>query len=62
MHFVKAAAIAFTLMLALAAIAEADNNGIARVAFFGFQLINTSVEATSPSTCHVWNQSKRPAE
>ena len=43
-----AAAIACTLMLPLGATAAADDSGLPRVAFFGFQLINTSLEPTTP--------------
>jgi hypothetical protein len=43
-----AAAIAFALMPPLGATAEADDSGLPRVAFFGLQLINTSLEPTTP--------------
>jgi hypothetical protein len=43
-----AAAIAFALMPPLGATAAADDSGLPRVAFFGFQLINTSLEPTTP--------------
>ena len=43
-----AAAIALMLGVARVAIAAADEPGIPRVAFFGFQLINTSLEPTTP--------------
>jgi hypothetical protein len=42
------AAIAFALMPPLGATAAADDSGLPRVAFFGFQLINTSLEPTTP--------------
>ena len=48
----RVAAIASMLMLALAAAAGADNSGIPSVAFFGFQLINTSLEPASPNEAH----------
>ncbi len=42
---------AIALMLALARIATGatDNTGVRKVAFFGFQLINTSLESSTPS-------------
>jgi len=43
-----AAAIGFGLMPPLGATAAADDSGLPRVAFFGFQLINTSLEPTTP--------------
>ncbi len=45
MYSVTAAAIALMLALVRVTIAAADNTGIPRVAFFGFQLINTSLDA-----------------
>ncbi len=45
---VIAAAIAFALMPPLGATAAADESGRPRVAFLGFQLINTSLEPTTP--------------
>jgi hypothetical protein len=48
---VKAAAIASILVLARLTIAAADdhNHNVPKVAFFGFQLINTSLEPSTPS-------------
>jgi hypothetical protein len=43
-----AAAIGLMLGVAHVAIAAADEPGIPRVAFFGFQPINTSLEPTTP--------------
>ena len=43
-----AIAIAFALMPPLGATAAGDDSGLPRVAFFGFQLINTSLEPTTP--------------
>jgi hypothetical protein len=48
MHRLTAAAIVLTLALAQVAIAAAADTGIPSVAFFGFQLINTSLEPTTP--------------
>jgi Protein of unknown function (DUF2380) len=47
---VKAAAIASILVLARVTIAAADdhNHNVPKVAFFGFQLINTSLEPSTP--------------
>ena len=41
------AAIAYALMLLSGATAAAENAGLPKVAFFGFQLINTSLEPTT---------------
>jgi Protein of unknown function (DUF2380) len=48
-HWSTLAAIAAIFVLAHAAIAAADINSVPRVAFFGFQLINTSLEPTTSS-------------
>jgi|SRR5271155_848463 len=48
MHWLTAAAIALTLALPRLATAAATDTGIPSVAFFGFQLINTSLEPTTP--------------
>ena len=47
----KAAAIASILVLSRLTIAAADdhNHNVPKVAFFGFQLINTSLEPSTPS-------------
>jgi hypothetical protein len=47
-YYVIAAAIAFALTPPLGATAAANDTGLPRVAFFGFQLINTSLEPTTP--------------
>jgi hypothetical protein len=48
-HWAAAAAIAAIFMPAHATIAAADNHSVPRVAFFGFQLINTSLEPSTSS-------------
>ena len=48
-YWATAAAIASIFALASVTIAAADNHSGPRVAFFGFQLINTSLEPTSAS-------------
>ena len=47
-----AAAIALALALSLDAAAAMDDARLPRVAFFGFQLINTSLEPTTESELH----------
>jgi hypothetical protein len=47
-YYVIAAAIAFALTPPLGATAAANDTDLPRVAFFGFQLINTSLEPTTP--------------
>jgi hypothetical protein len=49
MFLLKAAALAAGLVFGSVGIASkaADNNGHSRVAFFGFRLINTSLESTT---------------
>ena len=48
MHWLTAAAIALTLALPRLATAAANDTGLPSVAFFGFRLINTSLEPTTP--------------
>jgi Protein of unknown function (DUF2380) len=48
-HALMATAIAFALMPPLDATAIENDGGLPIVAFFGFQLINTSLEPTTPS-------------
>lgn len=48
MHRLTAAAIVLTLALARVAIAAPADTRIPSLAFFGFQLINTSLEPTTP--------------
>ena len=48
MHSAMAAAIVFALVPAPGATEAGDNVGLPKVAFFGFQLINTSLEPTTP--------------